>query len=440
MKVVLTSQGSTGDIFPMIGFALALQDAGHSVVLATIDLYKEEIERAGIDFYQLPPFWDQQELSYWMGRLQNIRGPIFQLNELYKAALPYIPEMIDRMEALLEDKDVLVSSYLFPCNKSIADRRGIPFATFAFAHNTVPSKHYPPEDLPRLKWLPKKWQMVWNTWLWRVGNKVIDFVINRTIAKQLEAKRLPKVKDFFSKPAELILVALSPALMQPPYKLDSRFQFVGYSRWQSPSSSELENEIAAFTADGPVPILCFGSMVYKDPEKTMRSFLQHWPKNQKIIIQRGWARFPTIPGYENVRVIGNACHDTLFQHASIVIHHGGAGTTASVLYSGKPQIVVPHLGDQNFFGKEVERLGVGKRCPKKLWTTQLFKRVTSVLNDPRYASRAIEVEQTLQQENGSQWAVQALEKYVAAAELNVTKKLQNPSNVTLVSNFCEQSH
>lgn len=255
MKIVLTSQGSTGDIFPIIGFARALKKSGHEVVLATIDVYQEEIERAGIDFFRLPPYWKQEELTYWMGRLQTIRGPIFQLNELYKAAAPHIAEMLERMDTLLDGKDILVSSYFFPLNKFLADRKGIPFATFAFAHNTVPSKHYPPEDLPRLKWLPVKAQMVWNKFLWSMGNRLVDHVINKTLAEQLEAGRLPKVKNFFSKPADLVLVALSPALMKPPYKLHKRFQFVGYCRWQNAGRIEDSARVEAFAGPEGVPVI-----------------------------------------------------------------------------------------------------------------------------------------------------------------------------------------
>lgn len=423
MKVVLTSQGSTGDIFPMIGFARALQEAGHDVVLATIDVYQYEIERAGIEFFSLPPKWEQQELSYWMGRLQKIRGPILQLNELYKAAEPYIVEMTERMEFLLEGRDVLVSSYFFPLNKFIADRKGIPFATFAFAHNTIPSKYYPPEDLPRLKWLPLRYQMVWNDYLWRIGNQLVDFIINRTIAKRLDACGLPRVKNFFSKPAELVLVALSPALMKPPYKLDKRFQFVGYCRWQSACTSEDRERVEEFTRDGAVPVLTFGSMVYEDSERTIREFLEHWPRRNKIIIQRGWAEFPDIPGYSNALFIDNACHDWLFRHASIVIHHGGAGTTASVLFSGKPQVVVPHIGDQNFFGKEIERLGVGVRCPRKKWTRHLYASVEFVLERWCFRRRAEEVLELLKREDGAMRATKVLEAYVGEQSINRSKAM-----------------
>lgn len=61
--------------------------------------------------------------------------------------------MLLRMDAALADADVLVSSYLFPMNKGLADRRGVPFATFAFAPHVIPSPDYPPENFPSPAWL-----------------------------------------------------------------------------------------------------------------------------------------------------------------------------------------------------------------------------------------------------------------------------------------------
>ena len=46
MRVILTSHGSTGDIYPIIALAVALQKAGHSVRFATIPHYQTEIEAA----------------------------------------------------------------------------------------------------------------------------------------------------------------------------------------------------------------------------------------------------------------------------------------------------------------------------------------------------------------------------------------------------------
>jgi len=414
MRVILTSHGSTGDIYPVIALAVALQQAGHHVRFATIPHYQVEIEQAGIEFLPLCPNWAQADLSYWMGRLQKIRTPVYQLRELYVGARQYIPEMIARMDRALADADLLVSSYLFPMNRAIAERRGVPFATFAFAHHVIPSPDYPPENVPSPRWLGNRLRRAWNRWLWKTGDAVVDRVINSTISGALRTAHLAKVRHFFAAPAERVLVAVSEQLMRPQTaEIDDRFRFTGYCRWQAPEDPVLEEELRAFTGGGQVPVLTFGSMVYDNPGAVMERFVRAWPKDHKIIVQRGWAQFPQLGDEATFKVIGKVSHDQLFRHASAIIHHGGAGTTASALHAGKPQIVVPHIGDQTFFGMEVERLGCGFRERRSRWPEHLHLAVGRLMASPVHARRATEVRAILARENGPARAIAELESFVA---------------------------
>src|SRR5690606_39218697 len=159
-------------------------------------------------------------------------------------------------------------------------------------------------------------------------------------------------------------VAVSPGLMRPRIKLNPRFQFVGYSRWQAPVDDVAEERIRAFLGGELAPTLTFGSMVYDQPEAVMERLIASWPSERKLIVQPGWSGFKVPRSAENILEVGPMSHDQLFRHASVVIHHGGAGTTASALHAGKPHIVVPHIGDQQFFSSEVVRLGCGIRARK----------------------------------------------------------------------------
>lgn len=417
MRVILTSHGSTGDIYPIIGLGVALQHAGHQVRFATIPHYKEEIETAGLEFYPLCPNWEQADLSYWMGRLQKIRTPIYQLREIYVGAKAYIPEMISRMDVALQTADLLVSSYLFPMNKGIADRRGVPFATYAFAHHVVPSPDYPPENVPSPSWLPGNVRRAWNRWLWKMGNGIVDRVINNAVRVPMRAAGLPKVRHFFSEPAERVIVGVSEKLMRPrTAEIDARFRFTGYCRWQAAVDSTLETELTEFCRGEQVPVITFGSMVYDNPGAAMERLVRSWPRDRKIIVQRGWAQFPALAEDGHIKVIGKVSHDQLFRHAAAVIHHGGAGTTASVLHAGKPQLVVPHIGDQTFFGREVERLGCGFRISKNRWPEQLQTSVDRLLSSPAFAKNASEVQTVLLGENGPARAIEELERFVAESQ------------------------
>ena len=51
-----------------------------------------------------------------------------------------------------------------------------------------------------------------------------------------------------------------------------------------------------------------------------------------------------------------------------VVHHGGAGTTASGAISGVPQIIVPHILDQYYWGRKVHESNLG---PKPIGRSKL---------------------------------------------------------------------
>lgn len=412
MTIVITTHGSTGDIYPLIRLALALQEAGHTVRFATSRPFKPDVEAAGVPFFQIPPDWDKSELQYWMGRLQKLKSPVSQLKEMYKAATPHLSDILDAMEEAIEGADCLISSYLFPINKAIAEKHDIPYVSYAFAHNTVPSRFYPPHEFPRLRGMPDWLQHRWNRLCWKVCNVLIDTAINTTISRALKKNGLPGVKDFFSKSAELVLVAVSPGLMRPKIKLHPRFQFSGYCRWQYPSSEQTERKILKFRGDTLVPVITFGSMVYDKPQVVMDRFLAAWPKDKKIIVQTGWSGFEVPKTAHNILELGPMSHDQLLQHASVVIHHGGAGTTASVLTAGKPHIVVPHIGDQDFFGAEVKRLGCGIKLKKKNWPERLADKVAQIENEPAFLEKAHRAQLTLAQEHGPSEAVHQIEAFL----------------------------
>ena len=51
MRVLLTSHGSTGDIYPVIRLGRALLKAGHEVRFTTVSFFREEVERAGLGLW-----------------------------------------------------------------------------------------------------------------------------------------------------------------------------------------------------------------------------------------------------------------------------------------------------------------------------------------------------------------------------------------------------
>ncbi len=410
MRVLLTSHGSTGDIYPKIRLGKALVDAGHEVRYATSPFFREDIERAGIHFVNLPPDWDLQGFAEAMRDLTHAKNNVELLKIIYEESCPYLDDILAILSEEVEACDVFVSSYLFAHLGCLAEKYNKPFCIVTFAHHAIPSPYYPPEPFPRLRFLPPPLHSLYAMGLWGIADRVVVYMINSVVGPILERNGLPRATSFFFNPNFLSLIAVSPGVMRPKKISDSHnLQFCGYLRWQAPEDPDLQIELESFTRGESVPVLTFGSVTFEETRKIMHRFLTNWPIGKKIIVQSGWAGLGVEKPRPEIKVIGRVSHDQLFKMASVVIHHGGAGTTASVLHAGVPQIVIPHIADQFFFASEVERLGVGVELKRKKWPENLPSVLRKVEKNLRIGKRAQEVGEILESEDGPANAIRALE-------------------------------
>lgn len=80
----------------------------------------------------------------------------------------------------------------------------------------------------------------------------------------------------------------------------------------------------------------------------------------RAVVGAGWSRFELDASDDRVKVIGAVDHDALLLRCRVAVHHGGAGTTAASVIAGVPAVVCSVLADQPFWGRRLERLGVGR--------------------------------------------------------------------------------
>jgi sterol 3beta-glucosyltransferase len=74
---------------------------------------------------------------------------------------------------------------------------------------------------------------------------------------------------------------------------------------------------------------------------------------------------------DEIFFLENAPHSWLFPKMSVVVHHGGAGTTAEGLRAGIPSIIIPHSNDQFAWGRRVFELQAGPQpIPRKKLTAE----------------------------------------------------------------------
>ncbi len=106
-----------------------------------------------------------------------------------------------------------------------------------------------------------------------------------------------------------------------------------------------------------------------------------------------------------------APHRWLFPRMAAVVHHGGAGTTASGFRAGAPTVIVPYNADQPFWGRRAAELGVGTDpIPRgKLTTDKLAAAIVEATTNRAMRDKAAELGRKIAAEDGQGKAVKMIE-------------------------------
>jgi vancomycin aglycone glucosyltransferase len=83
----------------------------------------------------------------------------------------------------------------------------------------------------------------------------------------------------------------------------------------------------------------------------------------RSILSQGWAGLTPGDAGRDCLSIGEVSHGKLFPRVAAILHHGGAGTTATAARAGTPQVIIPHNYDQFYWAHRVQQLGVGASGP-----------------------------------------------------------------------------
>merc|ERR1712217_506289 len=118
---------------------------------------------------------------------------------------------------------------------------------------------------------------------------------------------------------------------------------------------------------------------------------------------------------ENVLFVPSAPHEWLFPQCAVLVHHGGSGTTAASVRSGRPTIITPLMADQFDFAAGINRVGcgVGLAKFKTLTATKLGNAVKKCLTDQAIRQAALKAGDQLQAEDGTGTLVAGFEKWLA---------------------------
>lgn len=423
-RIVVTTLGTLGDLYPMIAVALELQQRGHDVVFVTHQVYQTKLEALGFEFHPLRPDFtamkDPQEMARMMDRKT---GQEYMVRQWVN---PSLREMYADLLAVAKGADLIFSGEGVIATPLVAETLGMQWASSAMAPLSFFSA-YDPAVLAPFPSLAK---------LYKLGPSVNQIMINfakfvsSSWAKPVHQLRhelgLPALKGnpfIDSKFSHYLVVALfSQVLAKPQPDWATNTVIAGFTFYDgTQAGAELTPELKQFLDAGEPPIVfTLGSAAVMTPGDFYQQSIQAAKLlNRRAVLLIGNNAPPTNLS-ESIIAVRYAPYSQIFPHACAVVHQGGMGTTAQALRAGRPTLIMPYSHDQPDNAARVKRLGTSLTIPRKRYAAvQVANGLYRLLENPSFAAKAAEIGHIIQAENGVGVACDAIEKQLQS-NLNLT--------------------
>jgi vancomycin aglycone glucosyltransferase len=348
--VLLTTWGSRGDVEPLVGLAVGLRDLGAQVqVCAPADEdFVALLGRVGVPLVPLGPTVHSV-----------VAGPKPPSGkDAFRLAPELVAARFETLGAAAEGCDVLIATGLMPAGaRDVAEKTGIHYVYACFHIFGLPSRHFAPGMRPGA---PSPQGETDKRVLWEQDAQRVQDLYGPAVNSHRAAIGLPpveNVRDYVF--TETPWLAADAALC--PSEGMTELDIVQTGAWVLPDDRPLPEGLEAFLDAGEPPVYVgFGSMAAYAPKDIARVAIEAVRGlGRRVLLARGWAGLTAIDDADDCFVVGEVNQQALFRRVAAVVHHGGAGTTTTAAMAGAPQVVVPQIADQPYWGSRVAELGIG---------------------------------------------------------------------------------
>jgi UDP:flavonoid glycosyltransferase YjiC (YdhE family) len=267
-------------------------------------------------------------------------------------------DVFHQTEEACKDADLIIHSLMHSVGAhTLARERNIPDIHIQFFPMFTPTGDYPNITFPDLKSRSLNRLTHHLTRMITVWSSKFGFEHVRRRGELPKRKLYSPFDDDPTRPPTPILCAWSPRILPPSSDWSSNFQLTGYFFDDSYINYQPPIALQKFLKEGEPPVcITFGSMVNREAEKIDRIVIESITQTHyRGLILSGWSDVKNTLS-NDLFYLDAVPHQWLLPRCKMVIHHGGAGTTAAGLRAGIPNVVIPFAADQPFWERECMRL------------------------------------------------------------------------------------
>jgi sterol 3beta-glucosyltransferase len=418
MKITILTYGSAGDVLPYISLALGLMETNHEVILAAPQNFEDLIRRYGIHYSPLygnsQALLESEQGQKWMAA-GDTKTFIKELSSLVHNIRYELQR--DALAACQNAQLIIAGTLMLYYAVTISEKLQIPMiiavvnpvcvATTEFPHLLMTQKKLPFGFLNLLtynlvfKQYHKSRSDTFNEWRRKLG--ITHFKGN--VYDQIKKLKIPVIHGY------------SENLLSKPRDWEPHVSVTGV--WKTDKKyAERDKPDKAFmnwiNSGEPPVYFGFGSMPVLDPNAVQQMIFDICDElGIRAVINAGWSKFNGTQNEFNDKVyfIKHADLEWLFPLCSIIVHHGGVGTTHLSLEAGVPTIICSILWDNPLWGERLKHLNIGSHIRfKDLDKNKLIKAIKR-LQDEKVKKNAIHMGDKVRKEKGLNNAIDFIDKY-----------------------------
>ncbi|HEX6285162.1 MAG TPA: glycosyltransferase [Pyrinomonadaceae bacterium] len=414
MRIVLNTFGSFGDIHPYMALAMELQSRGHVPVIATMEIYREKIEGAGLEFSPIRPNIPQpkdQDSDLIEKIMEPKTGARFLTEELI---FPAVRDSYADLLQAVAGADLLVTHPAAPAGPLVGRKTGLPWVSTVLAPLSFFSAYDPP--------VPPFWQ--WTSKLSIFGPRFMRFFLD-TMKSSYKAKAVVDFRDELGlentgnpmfegqHSPTLVLALFSRVFAQPQPDWPPQTEITGFCFYDGRHNLPMPAELERFLDDGPPPIVFTlgSSAVWVAQDFFAESIEAAKRLGRRAVLLVGDERNRPQALPPGMIAVDYAPYESLLPRALAMVHHGGVGTTSQGLLAGVPTLIVPFAFDQSDNAEHARRLGTSRTLYRNNYrAARVYKELRELITQPSYAQSATTVSKQLKQENGPARAADLIEQ------------------------------
>jgi UDP:flavonoid glycosyltransferase YjiC (YdhE family) len=385
MKVLFTTQPSSGHWHPLVPLAQELEKVGHEVAFVSTPGFCPVIEVKGFRCFRAGADDNEEEIQQIREQRVGPTGqppPFSYLKYVFAGirAERSLPDLLD----IIDDwrPDVVVRDNLEFAGCIAAEHAGIPHATLQV-------------------------MAAWPQWL-QALEEPLD---------QLRASvGLPPMKPADVLFRYLLLFPRPPSLWNPAFPVQPTTHTFKYAGFNQSGEEQLPGWVANLGRQRPTVYATMGTL-FNHRTEILSAILDGLREEPiELILTVGRNRDPSEFGEQpaHVHVERYIPQNLLLPHCDLVISHGGSGTIMDALSLGLPMVIIPILADQPENAQRCAEAGVARVIEPEQRTAQAIRDAArEVLGDARYRRNAERLRKEIEALPGLEYPVALLERLAA---------------------------